>query len=1262
MASRRTSLSDYADSAIAREIDSKYDDVRTVSKNIEFVTSVAEALGNVELLEKMDAVLEEPFKSYLISLGMIESDISLVASLETQINSVVDNEEAILAMYQAIPNINEVLASIQQIRDLAEELSSVRQISAIVDEVVTVAGVADEVAIVGNNIQAVLDVPALALQTSVDAGNAAQSALDAAQSATDANNTLGIVEIRATDALNSANSASSSASTAISMANEASISSVNALNSATSASASAASAAASLVGVQSVFDSFDDRYLGSKTSDPIVDNDGDVLTAGVVYWNSVAEELRFYNGATWETPTAQAATSAAAALASENAAMLSSSAASTSAAEALSSKMSAEASAASASNSMVNASNSATASSNSAVEAEAAKVATESMLDIFQDMYLGPKLSDPTVDNDGETLHQGAMYYNVGSIPYQLKIWTGTEWDLAAFNVSDAVASFNGRNGVVVLTKNDVVSVLGFDPENIDQTVSTDSNVEFASVQLGGASVGEGLLSWNSVSKSAEITMGNGVTLGVGEEIYYPKMTMNGTSNTIEEGTPVMLSGSVGGVSYITPAIANGTIPAEYYIGIATEDILPLSSGRIVYFGSIHDLDTSIWPAGTVLYVSETVAGGFTNVKPNSPNLAITAAIVTYSDASEGRIFVRYGINPIAENVNYDNDNSGLLASNVQSAIDELQLTKADLSTLSSNITMYPTTSSSDVVGYSRMVTSITDVGYDDVAVDVPTGAIVASGQMVGQLISDPGVIVGNPGVLNITTIGNIAKTAGNSSSYAQFYFRLYHRDAAGVETMISESSHTPPVNPAQLNEYQEFSATAILNNGVWLATDRIVVKYYADLDNGSNPEYKFQFGGSNPVRTMLPVPITVIPSDMASDILVDTAEFVGVLDGADSTVQAALETLDVHLHTGVYEPLILRNTAFNKNFGSSAGTVTQGNDTRVVNGQTAYSWGDHSTVGYITDVSGQNLALADNSQSGFVTATSNSTFTNKSGLISQWTNNVGYVTNETDPVYTASSWYSTVNNSSSWDEAYDYSLIGHVPLSGGTMTGALNGTNVVLSGYLRGPSVFVIDPAAFGNVTGKVVIAGDLQVDGMTTTINSTVVDIVDKNITVAKGSSNKSAANGAGVSIDCGVDGYVSMSYNASMDQIEFNRTIVAGSFIGNASTASEADTLDGHHGSYYLDYGNLTNVPSINNGVLSISSSGVISGSGVFTANNLTNVNIDIEHNISGVAAGDYGSIGKIPMLSVDATGHITSASEFEMGTYAEFLSAFNIAEGD
>ena len=62
--------------------------------------------------------------------------------------------------------------------------------------------------------------------------------------------------------------------------------------SATAAAASAAAAAAS-------YDDFDDRYLGAKATPPTVDNDGNTLQVGAIYWNSVTNQMFAWTGTEW---------------------------------------------------------------------------------------------------------------------------------------------------------------------------------------------------------------------------------------------------------------------------------------------------------------------------------------------------------------------------------------------------------------------------------------------------------------------------------------------------------------------------------------------------------------------------------------------------------------------------------------------------------------------------------------------------------------------------------------------------------------------------------------------------------------------------------------------------------------------------------------------------------------------------------------------------------------------------------------------------
>jgi len=188
---------------------------------------------------------------------------------------------------------------------------------------------------------------------------------------------------------------------------------------------------------------------------------------------------------------------------------------------------------------------------------------------------------------------------------------------------------------------------------------------------------------------------------------------------------------------------------------------------------------------------------------------------------------------------------------------------KLNISDLPTNLTLYPTTTASDVGGYVVMVTDIHDVRYNDTAVDVTTPAITTTDQLVSQRISDAGVLIGQPGVFNVTTFGNIRRLSGTGT--ASFYFRVYHRDAAGVETLIGQSSNSAVVSSSS---YMEFSASMVWDDGDFFATDRIVIKTYANrVPGNSDPVYQFQFGGTQPVRTLLAVPFSVVNSGFVKTI-----------------------------------------------------------------------------------------------------------------------------------------------------------------------------------------------------------------------------------------------------------------------------------------------------------------------------------------------------------------------------------------------------------
>lgn len=120
----------------------------------------------------------------------------------------------------------------------------------------------------------------------------------------------------------------------------------------------------------------------------------------------------------------------------------------------------------------------------------------------------------------------------------------------------------------------------------------------------------------------------------------------------------------------------------------------------------------------------------------------------------------------------------------------------------------------------------------------------------------------------------------------------------------------------------------------------------------------------------------------------------------------------------------------------------------------------------------------------------------------------------------------------SSQSIAFDASVIQDTtPQLGGNLD--VNGHSIVSTSN----GDITLDP----NGTGKVIIAGDLQVDGTTTTINSTTLDVDDINITLGKGSPNASASNGGGITLE-GPTTSATLLYANTDDSWNFNKKTTA------------------------------------------------------------------------------------------------------------------------
>ena len=172
--------------------------------------------------------------------------------------------------------------------------------------------------------------------------------------------------------------------------------------------------------------------------------------------------------------------------------------------------------------------------------------------------------------------------------------------------------------------------------------------------------------------------------------------------------------------------------------------------------------------------------------------------------------------------------------------------------------------------------------------------------------------------------------------------------------------------------------------------------------------------------------------------------------------------------------------------------------------------------------------------------------------------------------------------------------------------TGASGSAIRVTSNTISGPATFTLDPAAVGDNTGKVIIAGDLQVDGTTTTVNSTTVNIVDKNIQVATGSANDAAANGGGITIASG-DGNKTFQFEATGD---------------NLASSENLNIASGK--AYKINNTSVLNATTLGSNVVNSSLTSV----GTLTS-------LDVTGNITG--AGDLTISSTLPRITLNDTNH-------------------------
>jgi len=155
---------------------------------------------------------------------------------------------------------------------------------------------ADAVATAADRVQTGLDAAATSADAIATAADRVQTGLDVIATNADASSTAADAVATAADRVQTGLDATATAADRV----QTGLDATAAASSATAAAGSATAAAGSATDAADKYDEFDDRYLGEKASDPTLDNDGNALITGALYFNTSTTAMKVYTGSVWQ--------------------------------------------------------------------------------------------------------------------------------------------------------------------------------------------------------------------------------------------------------------------------------------------------------------------------------------------------------------------------------------------------------------------------------------------------------------------------------------------------------------------------------------------------------------------------------------------------------------------------------------------------------------------------------------------------------------------------------------------------------------------------------------------------------------------------------------------------------------------------------------------------------------------------------------------------------------------------------------------------
>ena len=170
------------------------------------------------------------------------------------------------------------------------------------------------------------------------------------------------------------------------------------------------------------------------------------------------------------------------------------------------------------------------------------------------------------------------------------------------------------------------------------------ADFDTASTQVGAV----GRMVWNNTDGTVDLGLkGGNVTLQVGQEIVARVVNKSGADLLEANYQVVKVSDAQGQRLAVDLAQADSDANSADTLGIVTETIINNQEGFITILGNVNEINTTgslqgeTWVDGDILYLSPTIAGEITNVKPAAPAHLVVVGYVIYAHAIHGKIYTK---------------------------------------------------------------------------------------------------------------------------------------------------------------------------------------------------------------------------------------------------------------------------------------------------------------------------------------------------------------------------------------------------------------------------------------------------------------------------------------------------------------------------------------------------------------------------------------------------------------------------------------------